>query len=140
MDQSKTHQTYHDFIEDKAVSCRNLLLQTEYFWNDLARECISTLKELQLFKERYLSTFTNTFHRSKTDHVSAINEWILSEIVKEEETTKKNIKDMYDKLRVLYGHPANKKILDELEKEFEDFMNANVDAKTEETIKPLKVT
>lgn len=47
---------------------------------------------------------------------------------------------MYDKLRVLYGHPANKKILEELEKEFDDFMNVNVDAKTEETMKPLKVT
>lgn len=86
-----------------------------------------------------MTTFINTFQKSKIDKLSTINEFILSELVKEEEKTKCDIQEMYDKLRVLYGHPTNRKILEEMEEQFYEFFSMNTEMKMKKTIDPLKV-
>lgn len=121
-------------------SCKNLLHQVEVFWIELTAEGIATIKELQHFKERYMTTFINTFYKSKRDKINTVNELVLTEIIKQENKTKNDIREMYNKLRVLYGHPTNRKILQELEIEFDEFFNTNMETKIAETLKPLKVT
>lgn len=139
LDDSKIHQTYSEYIEQNTGNCQNLLLQCEVFWTELTAECIATLKELQLFKDRYITTFNNTFFKSKLNKLGTINEFILSDLVKQEKKTKNNIKEMYDKLRVLYGHPTNRRILHQMEDQFNKFLNANMEVEIKQIINPLKV-
>lgn len=139
LDETKTRHSFTEFIDEKSQDCSRLLWESELFWNKLVEELIRTLKEFELFNKRYVSIFFNTLFDAIKHKLNVVNTFINLELEQHAERTRTEIRDMYDKLRVLYGHPKNRKILNDLKQKFQVFFDRNTTVKIEECIVPLEV-
>ncbi|KAG5864998.1 hypothetical protein JTB14_006495 [Gonioctena quinquepunctata] len=125
LDSSRLQQSYEGCMEEVLHKYKSFLSQCEACRTENFIIFLSILNNLKSFKFKYLKAFRNTFYKLGIARITHVSDNILLELHEMKEDAKKKYAQIYKKLKVLYGHPNNRGLLESLRMEFESIVEDN---------------
>ncbi|CAH1961575.1 unnamed protein product [Acanthoscelides obtectus] len=112
------HHSLDEFMAEVLNKYKGFLVQCEVFWIDSCKEYLDTLQKFRKYEKVYLRSCQSMFYRNcEVDFQETLDD-IAHGIKEEKKNMGKGNKEMFDKLKVLHGHPNNKHLLRELEEQY----------------------
>nr|CAI5831979.1 unnamed protein product [Callosobruchus analis] len=117
-ERSVMHHTLDEFMAEVLNKYKGFLVQCEVCWIDSCKEYLDTLQKFRNYRQNYLKTFESVFYKNCEEMFQKTVDEVTHDLKEEKKNVERGNKEMFDKLKALYGHPKNESLLKELEEQY----------------------
>ncbi|VEN47448.1 unnamed protein product, partial [Callosobruchus maculatus] len=117
-EKSAMHHSLDEFMAEVLNKYKGFLVQCEVCWIDSCKEYLDTLQKFRNYRHMYLKTFESVFYKNCEEDFQKTVDEITHDLKEEKKNIEQGNKEMFDKLKALYGHPKNESLLKELEEQY----------------------
>nr|CAH7739202.1 unnamed protein product [Callosobruchus chinensis] len=117
-EKSVMHHSLDEFMAEVLNKYKGFLVQCEVCWIDSCKEYLDALQKFRNYRQMYLKTFESVFYKNCEEDFQKTVDEVTRELKEEKKHVEQGNKEMFDKLKALYGHPKNEILLKELEEQY----------------------
>lgn len=137
LDYEKLQPTYEDCLVEVLGKYKPYLIQCEICWLENAVYFISILNSVKNFKEDFITAFETSFYKKCMLKFEQNIRNVMDKLKQDEKAFTDNLKQIYYRLKVLFGHPKNNEMLTQLQRDYDE-IHADNQAKFRKILTPRK--
>ncbi|CAG9865227.1 unnamed protein product [Phyllotreta striolata] len=137
LDSTKLQPSYEDCLEEIYRKYQPYMLQCEICWLENATKFIQILNEIIEFKDSFISDFKKAFFDKCMRKLEDSAGSIMDDLEQERLNFNERLKQIYTRLKVLFGHPKNNEMLNQLRRDHDE-MHADNEEKFRKILDPHK--
>ncbi|XP_050498233.1 uncharacterized protein LOC126879219 isoform X3 [Diabrotica virgifera virgifera] len=118
LDPSRLQPTLDDCMQEVLQKYKPCLLQCEISWIENVSSFLAILKNIETFRERFITSFENAFCRICLERLQLGIDDVYIRLNEQADQFNKKLKEIHNRLKVMFGHPRNYKMLENLEQDY----------------------